>query len=212
MVNKVLNILVIDDDRVDQMQLVRSIKSSGFQSEIKIANNVEEGIEFVRQFAFDCIFIDFNLPDGNGFDFLKQHKAGVDNAPVVIVTSYGDEQLAADAIKLGACDYLPKNLISADWIGQNLRNVLRLNEEKKSSYDIKLALEESERKLAAVIERSPIILFAVNSEKTVTIFQGKGVENININPDDIVGKQLEQVTSKLPEINQYYSEAAKGKE
>ncbi|MBL0339465.1 MAG: response regulator [Bacteroidetes bacterium] len=75
---------------------------------------------------FDCIFLDYNLPDCNGLEFLSNHKEEISGAPVIIVTSHGDEKLAVDAMRQGACDYMPKNLISVEGIGQSLRYALRV--------------------------------------------------------------------------------------
>jgi len=212
MEHPLLKILVIDDDKVDQMQLVRSINSSGYKAEITITNDLAEGLLAVRDIAFDCIFIDFNLPGGTGIDFLNQYKTGKYDASVIMVTSHGDETVAVKAMKQGACDYIPKNKITAEGIGQSLRYALRLSKEKKKNYQVTLELEKTEKKLEAVIERTPIILFAVDNDKKVTLFQGKGVENININPKEIVGKQLEEVTTQLPIVNSFFEEAAKGLE
>ncbi len=207
-----LRILAIDDDSVDQMQLTRAIRQSGFETEITLASDLTEGLNYVRQSEFDCIFIDFNLPGGNGFDFLREYKNFPSNAPVIIVTSQGDENLAVKAMKMGASDYIPKSLVTAEGIGQSLRYTLRLNEERKSQQKVERALLASERKLETVIERAPIIMFAINCDNEVTLFQGKGIEKLNISTESIIGKKIEEVTKNIPIINTFFEEASKGNE
>src|SRR5687768_13204426 len=118
--HKKLSILIIDDDEVDRMSLKRSIKASGFNADITLACTITEGIEAVSANSFDCIFLDYNLPDSNGFEFLSEHKQEINGAPVIVVTSHGDEKLAVDAMRHGACDYIPKNLVNPEGISQSI--------------------------------------------------------------------------------------------
>ncbi len=207
-----LSILVIDDDKVDQMNLTRAINNSGFEAEITTAGSLEDGLTHVRETPFDCIFVDFSLPGGNGLDFLRSYRTGDYDTPVIMVTSYGDEMVAVDAMKLGASDYLPKQMLTNEGVSQSLRYAIKIGQEKKRNREVRSALEELEKKLTAVIHRTPVILFAVNCDKKITLFQGKGVDQIELDPSRIVGKQLEDVSDKLPVINDLFIKAGNGNE
>ncbi|MBK8876556.1 MAG: response regulator [Bacteroidia bacterium] len=198
MIDNKLSILIIDDDEVDRIALKRSIKSSGFNADIISVCNKAEGLEALSQKTFDCIFLDYNLPDSNGLDFLKNHRSELNGAPVIIVTSHGDEKLAVEAMRLGACDYIPKNLVTPEGISQSIRYALRINAAQQSTSKAELALQESERKLETVIAKSPIILFAINKEGQFTMFKGRGVELLNVNPEDIIGKNFIETHRILP--------------
>jgi DNA-binding NtrC family response regulator len=191
MIERKIRILVIDDDTVDRMSMVRCVRQSGFECEVVTATSCEEGVKAARQNTFDCVFLDYNLPDTNGFEFLELHQPELKGAPVIVVTSQGDEKLAVEAMRLGACDYLPKQLVTPEGISQSIRYALRISEEKRSTYRAERALYESQRKLESIISSYPIIIWDLNKQMVFTMFKGHGVELINVNPADVIGKPLD---------------------
>lgn len=97
-------IVVIDDDEVDRLNVVRHLHTVCAVIEAKTA---EEGIDAHRRFKPDCVLLDYRLPDANGLKLLPDFVAF--GTPVVMLTGEGDETVAVDAMKAGAFDYIPKN-------------------------------------------------------------------------------------------------------
>ncbi|MDD5089751.1 MAG: sigma-54 dependent transcriptional regulator [Candidatus Wallbacteria bacterium] len=64
--------------------------------------------------SFDLIFLDINMPEINGIDLLKKIRASSPDRFVVIMTAYGSEEIAVQAMKEGASDYLKKPFNIAD--------------------------------------------------------------------------------------------------
>ncbi len=207
-----IKILLIDDDEVDCMFLKRSIKSSGFNAEIITVTNMADGLAELKKSSFHCIFLDYNLPDTNGLDFLKNHQVEINGSPVIVITSHGDEKLAVDAMRLGACDYIPKVQVTPEGISQSIRYALRINKAEQQNNRFEKALQESEKKLDTVIAKSPIILFAINRHGEFTMFKGKGVELLKINPEDIIGKKFSDTQKYLPIDIRDISSVIAGKE
>jgi signal transduction histidine kinase/DNA-binding NarL/FixJ family response regulator len=198
MIDRKIKILVIDDDTVDRMSMVRCVRQSGYECEVVTATSCEEGVKALRTNTFDCVFLDYNLPDTNGFEFLEQYQLELKGAPVIVVTSQGDEKLAVEAMRLGACDYLPKQLVSPEGISQSIRYALRISEEKRSTFRAERALHDSQRKLETIISSYPIIIWDLNKHMIFTMFKGHGVDLINVNPTDVIGQPLEIAEKLLP--------------
>lgn len=212
MINKKLKILVIDDDDVDKLAVQRALKSSGYNVDMVSAYDVETGIAAVKNDHFDCIFLDYSLPGASGFDFLENYKDIKGSSPIIMITSLGDEQLAVEAMKKGACDYIPKSLITPEGISQSLRYALRLNEVNQNTNRIEKALIESERKLETVISNSPIILFSIDRQGIFTLFKGNSTKVLNISTSEVIGKSIYDIEENLPvKLNDYLA-ACLGKE
>ena len=73
----------------------------------------------------DCVLLDYLLPGKDGLEVVRDLRSSGNQVPVIVLTGQGDERLAAEVIRAGATDYLPKNGLTAELIGRALRNALR---------------------------------------------------------------------------------------
>jgi len=96
-------ILVVDDNDVDR-ELIRRYLGASFATEE--ASTAEQAFDTLAHEDVDCIVLDYRLPDADGLEFLDRLPA--DRPPVVILTGQGGEQIAVEAMKRGADDYLAK--------------------------------------------------------------------------------------------------------
>ncbi|MBN1508212.1 MAG: response regulator [Sedimentisphaerales bacterium] len=98
-------VLLIEDDPMDQIIFRRHIKDAGLPYDYTIAGSAAEARTALESQSFDIVISDYMLGDGTGFDILPLVK----DAPVVLVTGAGDEEIAVKAWKAGAYDYLAKD-------------------------------------------------------------------------------------------------------
>lgn len=116
-------LLLIDDDKVDRSIFQRFLKKSNISCDIHECAYGLKSISVLESVQFDFVFVDYNLPDINGIDLLKQILQTDPNASVVLMTGGGDELLAALAMKCGASDYLPKDALSSVVLTQCIKNI-----------------------------------------------------------------------------------------
>ncbi len=122
-----LKILVVDDDLVDRMAVTRCLQQADLDLEIAEANNATSAIAILEETNFDCICLDYLLPDRNGLELVKQLEALKIKVPAIVLTGQGDEQIAVELMKAGVYDYLPKSKISPKILVRMLTNTIRLH-------------------------------------------------------------------------------------
>jgi DNA-binding NtrC family response regulator len=108
-------ILVVDDE-VELLDIFRAHFQGRY--EVDTASSAAAAIErFIRQRP-DLVFLDVNLPGGNGVEVLKLFKQADANIPIVMVTANAQIPVAEECLKQGAFSYVPKpfNLIYMDHI------------------------------------------------------------------------------------------------
>ena len=100
------NILIVDDEKSILFSLKAALSKEGYQ--VKSAENPSEALKFLEPGAFQVIISDYNMPGMSGMDFLKQVKQIDPEAVFILMTAYGSEKLAIEAMKEGAYDYFSK--------------------------------------------------------------------------------------------------------
>ena len=148
-------ILVIEDNPIDRdlfrRLLQRQDGTGGFE-----CVEVEHGRAALTQFRCvrpACVLLDLNLPDVDGLDLLRSILREPDACPVIVTTAFGSEQVAVNAMKAGAADYLVKGSLTAESLAHVIRNVLEKRDLQREIEKQRLAIEERNRQLEAALER-----------------------------------------------------------
>lgn len=117
--NRVINILLIEDDTLDQIEVKRALDKKGIFYRLKIAKNGQEAFAILTGtgddvFAFnpDVILADLNMPKLNGFEFLARIKAidTLKDIKVFILTTSDEKEDKEKAASLGVSGFITKPL------------------------------------------------------------------------------------------------------
>jgi CheY-like chemotaxis protein len=114
MSDKVLNILLVEDDEVDVMNVRRAFERNNVSNPLFVAGNGLEALEMLRDGRVPrerrLILLDLNMPKMNGIEFLQALRADpeLSSAPVVVLTTSNDDQDKIDAYNLNVAGYLLK--------------------------------------------------------------------------------------------------------
>ena len=121
---RIIKVLVCDDDPQDRKLILTFLRMiSGQKFVTTEAGQATEIRTAIDKAEFDIILMDLNMPDGSGMEWLKEITQKR-LAPVVILTGYGDEDIAAEALQRGAFGYLPKRRLSAESLANTIDDAI----------------------------------------------------------------------------------------
>src|ERR1700752_5096187 len=133
------SILVIDDESEIREGLEMLLTSEGYG--VPSAGTGESGLARLEERPFDLLLLDVSLPDRNGLDLLKEIRRRDPHLSVVLITAYGSIDMARQAFKSGAMDYITKPWSNDELLAQVSQAVesRRLREE---NVQLKRALKQ----------------------------------------------------------------------
>ncbi|MEO5588912.1 MAG: ATP-binding protein [Gemmatimonadaceae bacterium] len=126
--DKVLRILVVDDDDVDRMAVRRALKLSGISANDVEAADAQGALIELEKGHYDCTLLDYRMPGSDGLEVVKAARERGILVPFVMLTGFGDEQTAVELMKAGAADYIPKSSLTPERLALSLRGVLRIHQ------------------------------------------------------------------------------------
>ena len=103
---------------------------------------------------FDCVLLDYRLPDGDGLGLVQKVRGAGLKIPLVVLTGQGDEQIAVELMKAGSSDYLPKSKLSPETLSRSVLNAVRIYRAEKETALAQVRLLESEERYRLVLEGS----------------------------------------------------------
>ena len=107
-------ILVVDDDEIIRFLFKETLEEEGHT--VTVAGNSAEGIECVKRWDFDLVFLDLKMPDTDGAELLKQFRSIKPRLPVTIITGYPDSEMMERAGKQGPLGIMLKPFDASDII------------------------------------------------------------------------------------------------
>jgi DNA-binding response OmpR family regulator len=103
-------VLIVEDDTSIAASLDRLLRGSGFETHT--VHRGAEGLAFIRERAVDLILLDLSLPDISGLEILRAiHGPGgpASPPPVIVFSATDDDATRAEAVRLGAKEFVPKS-------------------------------------------------------------------------------------------------------
>jgi len=100
------HVLIIDDEPDIRELLEITLSRMGIDS--NSAENIKQGKQMLLDNSFDLCLTDMKLPDGNGIDLVRYIQKNHSNTPVAMITAHGNMELAIEALKAGAFDFVSK--------------------------------------------------------------------------------------------------------
>lgn len=106
MSDQTIRILLVEDDDTDREVVERFVRKEQLHYDLQTTASMAEALEQLRDGAYDIVLLDYKLGDGTGLEVLPH----VGDTPTIFITGHGSEQIAVEAMRNGAYDYLIKDL------------------------------------------------------------------------------------------------------
>jgi len=141
-----MNLLLIDDDELDRLSVIRALKQSDYELTIRQCATAAEGYKLVANERFDAILLDYRLPDQDGIEVLRALRGGtLAKAAVVMLSRHEDPVMVESCLEAGAQDFLLKDEVT----GRRLTRAISLARQR---YTMEEALKLSHEKLRVLSE------------------------------------------------------------
>lgn len=143
MIETLAKILLIEDYLPEARLLQEVLKEAGLRRFTLIhVSRLQEAIAQLQCDRFDIILLDLTLPDSQGLDSLKPLIRQAPSLPIVVLTNTNDDQLAVEAVRQGAQDYLVKRQITMEILVRSIRYAIERKQASEALREANEALEQ----------------------------------------------------------------------
>ena len=180
--DQLLKILIVDDDEDDYFitsDYIKGIPNKKFT--VDWSYNYNDAITKLTSHSYDIYFVDYRLGIKTGMDLLNDAIKEGCEAPIILLTGKGTQEIDVKAMESGAYDYLIKSELNTE----KLERCIRYSMERASSIK---ALKANERKYRNMFEKSKDVVFISTSELKLI--------DINYAVTDLLEFELEELLRK----------------
>jgi PAS domain S-box-containing protein len=195
-----MQLLLVEDNRADAVMLQELLtEDSAVPVRLTVAKRLTEAIERLQAQNFDIILLDLSLPDTQGLDTLLQVQERAPSLPIVVMTGTDSEELAVEAVRKGAQDYLVKGQVD----GQQLMRAMRYAIERKHTLE---ALRDSEERFRLLVAGGKdYAIFTLSAEGRVSSWNPGAERILEYRAEEILGEHFsrffvaEDIEAGLPQ-------------
>jgi len=173
-----LHILIVEDEPAHMEAIQRALKAAITDVDVQAVETLQAYREAVVAHPPDIVLMDLNLPDGRAVEVLAS-PPDAGPFPIMIMTSYGNEQRAVEAMKAGAMDYIVKSPEAFAAIPRTVERSLRewrlLQEHKRAGERLQDSLQQLRRAVETTIQ---VLVMAVEVKDPYTAGHQRRMTNL----------------------------------
>lgn len=148
-----LRVVHLEDDARDAALVRETLAAEGIVCEVRRVETLEDFVGAVEGGGFDLILADYALPSFDGLSALKIAQDRSAHLPFIFVSATLDEEIAVEALKIGARDYVFKTRLAR--LAPSVRRALLEAEERADLGRAEAALRDSERSSRLIVDNIP---------------------------------------------------------
>lgn len=159
-------VLLVEDVYADA-ELVAAQLRLGFPCTLRRATTLAEALVELTAPDLDLVLTDLGLPDAAGLDGLRRLLEQGPHVPFVVLTGVADASLAAEALRMGAQDYLPKHGLGAELLARTARYAIERDRHHRELRLTRDSLERSLLRFSRLVARAPIGMALVDGSGVI---------------------------------------------
>lgn len=190
-------ILVVENEANHAELILRCIDDAAEEYRVEIAGSLQDARKAIEKRVPSLVLTDYRLPDGDASELVPMVN---DACPVIVMTSYGNEEVAVRAMKIGAHDYIIKSPETFERLPQTIKYALMswsfITARRYSANAILRAKKDWERTFDAV----PDLIAIIDNNHTITRINRAMAERCGLAADQIVGRKCYELVHGLQNV------------
>ena len=189
-------ILIADDETDIALILKLQLEDAGYRT-VRVRDGVE-ALEALAKEQFELLLLDIKMPRMDGLQVLKSVRAGYPSMVVVMMTAHGSEEIAVQAMKEGALDYIAKPFSNDDML-KRVERAIFYNRTLQDNQRLQEQLAAEQKKSEAILLGMAEILVAVDDKGNVISVNRMAENMFGKKRSEMLGKPVESVLiAELP--------------
>lgn len=189
MSNDIIHILLVEDEDPHAELIQRAFEDQGSEFQIHRVRSLTEAREHMRVSEPKLIIADWRLPDGESMELLPNHRDPL-TTPIILMTSYGNERIAVEALKSGALDYVVKSPESMLDMPHLARKALDQWKSRADRIHMQEALTESEAHFRLLAENASDMITRINTSGQMFYISPACKNILGYQPEEILGVKV----------------------
>jgi len=185
---------IVDDEEAVRNSLAFLLSGAGFA--VRVHESATQFLAIAPEISNGCLITDLRMPDMDGVELLRRLNAADAMLPAIVITGHGDVQMAVEAMKNGAIDFIEKPFSDDVLIDSITRAADRAAERVQSD----AVVEQVRQRLATLSERERQVLKGVvagQANKTIAFDLGISPRTVEVYRAGLMGKMQAR---SLPEL------------
>src|SRR4029077_948604 len=183
-----LRVLHLEDDVRDTELLQATLEAKGVPSELTRVETEHDFVAALKHGKLDLILADYTLPSFDGLSAMRLAQEHAPDVPFLFVSGTLGEDVAIEALKNGATDYVLKTHLAR--LGPSVTRALREARERTERKRAEEGLRDSEEQWKAAFESNPVMYFMVDRKGTTLSVNAFGADQLGYKPSELVGQSV----------------------
>ncbi len=198
-----IRLLLLEDNLGDARLIREQLARDENFFDVLFATNLSEGLEILRNQNFDAALLDLELPDSGGLKTIESLLSRNPSLPVIVLAGHDDENMAREAVRRGAQDYLIKGSTSISFLPRIIRYAM---ERKNTERELRNSLEKLTRSLSGTVKAMAMTVemkdpYTADHQKRGALLAYAIAEEMRLDAKVIEGIQLASMIHDVGKIS-----------